>query len=121
MKYIRTKDGIYERMFPDCETQRISFDHKTIEPAYYTTKNDWIAKKDVVKQADTIEELCDCYVIIGSGSYQKYIKSNIKDALKKKEWLKKLGYSCQIYGSIWTGADLHSVAKMNEEGELELL
>ena len=60
-KYIRTKDGVYERMFPNDE-HRISFDHKTIEPAYYTIKNEWVAKKDVVKQADTIEELIDEYV-----------------------------------------------------------
>ena len=38
MKYIRTKDRIYELMFPN-EEQQMSFDHKTIEPAYYTAKS----------------------------------------------------------------------------------
>ena len=65
MKYIRTKDGIYKRMFPDYEKHRISFDHKTIEPAYFTTNYEWVAKKDVINQANTIEELCDTFVAIG--------------------------------------------------------
>ena len=62
MKYIRTKDGIFERKFPNMEHQ-ISFDHKTFEPAYYTVKYDWIAKKDVIKQSDDIKELFDGYYL----------------------------------------------------------
>lgn len=108
MKYVRTKDGIYERMFPDVE-QRISFDHKTIEPAYYTTKCEWVAKKDVLKQADTIEELCDegvcehkCIGFVDICGFELYKK-----------------FDC--YGAIWTDKGLIYVAKMNDKGELELL
>lgn len=57
MKYIRTKDGIYELMPKIEQDYEVSFDNKTLELAYYTTKNDWVAKKDVINQADTIEDL----------------------------------------------------------------
>lgn len=125
MKYIRTKDGVFERMFPN-EEQRISFDHKTIEPAYFTTKYEWVAKREVIKKANTIKELLDEFVCIGSAEYQKYIKHSLKEALQKKEWLKRGGYDCNIYGAIWVqlpnGAwRLEPFAKVNEKGELELI
>ena len=122
MKYIRTEDGIYERMFPDTE-HRISFDHKTTEPAYYTTKHDWIAKKDVVKQADNIEELCDRFVIeYKQHNKQRILKTYIKverNFLRDKMY--ELNHIKNIYGAIWTDKGLIYVAKMNEKGELELI
>ena len=123
MKYIRTKDGIYERMFPDCKTQRISFDHKTIEPAYFTADYEWVAQKDVIKQADTIEELCDEFIVVhenGNHVIQKKVGNGLKDMDKDyPEYLKR---NNQIfYGAIWTDKGLIYVAKMNDKGELELL
>lgn len=127
MKYIRTKDGIYELMFPN-EEQQMSFDHKTIEPAYYTTKNDWVAKKDVIKYADTVEELIDelvvvepnnedcprpyvldCFYLCGYNSWFEREKEHIKNG------------TIVVYGSIWVNDELRKVAKMNDKGELELL
>ena len=120
MKYIRTKDGIYERMFPDVE-QRISFDHKTIEPAYYTTKCEWVAKKDVLKQADTIEELCDEFVrYVAAENYHNIMRNYDIDNLSCiKERLQKTNDN--FYGAIWTDKGLIYVAKMNKEGRFELL
>lgn len=121
MKLIRTKDGIYERMFPDCETQRISFDHKTIEPAYYTINYDWVAKKDVIAQADTIGKLIDVYVIKDKDERLPFVSKTDFDYVNNKD---KANF--EVYGAIWvTGKNgepiLRSVAKMNEKGELELL
>ena len=120
MKIIRTKDGIYELM-PNIEQKyEVSFDGKTLEPAYYTINTDWIAKKDVVDKADTIEELCDeirygnhkrCYYDVKHGVWFDF-KSNRK--LSKEKIL-------TIYGAIWTDKGLIYVAKMNDKGELELL
>lgn len=115
-KYIRTKDGVYERMFPDTE-HRISFDHKTIEPTYYTTKRDWVAKKDVIKQADTIEELIDEYVRVHKTMNNRSMICDKELAISSNKYPKHY----DIYGSIWVDGELHKVAKMNEKGELELL
>lgn len=117
MKYIRTKDGIFERKFPNKE-QQISFDHKTIEPAYYTVKYDWIAKKDVIKQSDNPEDLCDEFVwVTPEGEHR--IKPKTGDAL----WCLCCDYKQghQIYGAIWTDKGLSYVMKMNERGNWELL
>ncbi len=123
MKYIRTKEGIYERMFPD-EEHLISFDHKTIELAYYTTKNEWVAKKDIIKQADTIEDLCDKFVIFYNKSHHKV--SVLKSIATARLYCKRDkrysdNYVDKVYGAIWTDKGLIYVAKTNEKGELELL
>lgn len=118
MKYIRTKDGIFERKFPNKE-QQISFDHKTIEPAYYTVKYDWIAKKDVIKESDNPEDLCDEFV---------WVTPEGKHRIKKPKTGVALLYLCcdykqghQIYGAIWTDKGLIYVARMNKERKWELL
>ena len=102
MKYIRTKDHL-EELYVDEFTE--------YGKEYY--KNS--------KIADTIEELCDEFVCLGSAEYQKYVKHSLKEALQKKEWLERKGYTCNIYGAIWTDKGLIYVAKMNDKGELELL
>jgi len=121
MKYIRTKYGIFERMFPNDE-QRISFDHKTIEPAYYTTKNDWVAKRDVIKQADNIKELCDDFVVCHSevNNGLPFICPKKNDLLENmfKLWIY---YKISPYGAIWTDKGLIYVAKLNDKGEWELI
>lgn len=119
MKYIITKDGIYELMFPN-EEQQMSFDHKTIEPAYYTTKNDWVAKKDVIKYADTVEELCDEFVL-GKTKYHKPCVAKLPLDFLKECVIAKTLYDLVVYGSIWVNDELRKVAKMNDKGELELL
>lgn len=118
MKYIRTKDGIFERKFPNKE-QQISFDHKTIEPAYYTVKYDWIAKKDVIKQSDTIEELCDEFVFEMGLEHTicQLTFEQVRDNILNCE----LESMSTLYGAIWTDKGLIYFARMNDKGELELL
>ena len=72
---------------------------------------------NIVAESDNIEELCDAYV----GVYAE--KENISD--------REIAYSIsslsgmdgfdEIYGAIWTDKGLIYVAKMNDNGELELL
>ena len=112
MKYIRTKESIYELMFPNTE-HRTSFDHKTIEPAYFTTKRDWVAKRDVIAQADTIEELCDEFVWV-TPEGEHHIKPKTGDGLWYLCCDYKKGH--QIYGAIWTDKGLIYIAKLTEEG-----
>ena len=91
MKFIRTKDGIYE----------------VVKEA-----GEWVKKKGVIKQADNIEELCDEFVIIGSNG-----KPQVYGPFDLKVWTT----DNVLYGAIWIDKGLIYVAKMNDKGELELL
>lgn len=115
MKYIRTKGGIELNildgvMAPQCV-------------------------KEVIAQADMIEELCDGFVVISEEYVEPhYVKGLIDtNALDfENHWRpygngKVLNKFCQelidavIYGAIWTDKGLIYVAKLNDKGELELL
>lgn len=78
MKYIRTKDG----RIVDVEA--------------------------FIKQGDTIEELCDCFVDYCEEEDSHFVSTAIQG-------------NHEIYGAIWTDKGLIYVAKMNGEGEFELL
>ena len=108
MKYFRTEDGIYEKQGGNC-----SF----IE--------DFIA----IKQADSIDELCDRFVLIDRNEYESPIDEELigkryeamfdefKFRLSEGSLIKKMSF----YGAIWTDKGLVYVAKMNGEGKFELL
>lgn len=73
-------------------------------------------KNEIIKQANTIEELCDEFVGIDSEGH--YLIHSI-DVIKKRKIVpleKEV-----IFGAIWTDKGLIYVAKINEKGELELL
>ena len=84
-------------------------------------------KEEIIKQADTIEELCDEFVYeILTGEYEEPMYRDIHNArIDIKTQLKiyedNMMSVCAIYGAIWTEWGLKYVAKMNEKGELELL
>ena len=107
MKYIRTKDGVYDlKLKPKYEN-----DQKTIDffvNTYYGGYNNF------VKGGDTIEELCDKFVF-RVGEYVMIDKD--EDRIFRGNW------KCydSIYGAIWTDKGLIYVAQMNESGVLELI
>ncbi len=100
MKYIRTKEFVYE-------TEKVI---------------DWVEmykdKLQPIKQADTIEELCDGYVIVDLDIESTPILTTWKPPLQNGYEINK---DYAIYGAIWTDKGLIYVAKMNSKGELELL
>lgn len=105
MKYIRTK---YEIMRIDIEIKNelpvmIGVHTKECEVGEFQGI-------EVLKQANTIEELCNEFVV--EDNYDFAIFSNLKLAMQTKG-------TC--YGAIWTDKGLIYVAKMNDKGELELL
>ena len=129
MKYIRTKDGYLLEVIRESESKK----------SYITKPNGWVIHKDrVIKQADTIEELCDEFIGVmdnGKGSHiwyndeycgmdtteylemeDKFYKSILWNTVKRNRCENEI-----IYGAIWTDKGLIYVAKMNERGELELL
>lgn len=121
-KYIRTKDGIYETWEngETCNGFGCKFNYGTIK----------INKKDVILQADTIEELCDYVMMIVEGgtiptvfklptmtklrkrSIEFYYDNYKEESKRDDNWFKL---------AIATDKGLIYVAKMNDKGELVLI
>ena len=100
MKYIRTKDNVFE------VTGRFAM-------GYYNQYIRPVFDEDIIKQANTIEELCDKFVKTRPDLPTLISQTGIL-------WnVKRTGE--EIYGAIWTDKGLIYVAKMNDEGEFELL
>lgn len=90
-----------------------------------------VYKKNIIKQTDTIDELCDCFI------YKKQIfkscriiKHNLYGEFEEYIRLEDIGgffidielEECQeVKGAIWTDKGLIYKAEMNDKGELELL
>ena len=121
--YIRTKDGriaeVKENMaIKRCSENVLRLVYKDNRSICVLTGND-----DIIKQADTIEELCDEFVVFdkeqpnGKLLYYKgfeNLKKEFIDFEKDKE-------KVVVCGAIWTDKGLIYVAKMNDKGELELI
>ena len=110
MKYIRTEDGIYE----DAGTDALG-----LRCVRYNGNKIALSQDDdkIVKESDTIEELCDEFVY--------FIENCGKKMTLVDHFLSYNGFGYNkvyaIYGAIWTNKGLIYVAKMNEKGELELI
>ena len=117
MKYIRTKDSVYEI------AEEINYDGELFYYVKTTPPRKAFEECEILKQADTIEELCDgFYIDDGSGDFKK---ENIFETILEFENVyhkKRISDTYAIgYGFIKTFKGLIYVAKMNEKGELELI
>ena len=125
MKYIRIKDGkilelarFHERTTPIMKEMGYITLIDRLEMRDYE-----IRVKDITKQADTIEELCDEFVIIG---YDK--ESDVVCFRETETWFERISdhlaqkhkIRYEVYGAIWTDKGLIYVAKMNDKGEFIL-
>ncbi len=109
MKYIRTDDNIY----------KIS---KILKNGNFLIKGKFHIDKNLAnyfKLADTIEELCDEFVLVIDDKIHQLIlgETTLKDEIN----IIKHNKLHKIYGAIWTSKGLIFVAKMNNKGELELI
>ena len=113
MKYIRTRDGIFEfaKRFNLEHYRNVGFSDEDIVRKFIRNGN---------KIADTIEELCDEFVL-GKTECQKPCVSKLPLDFLKECVITKTGYNLVVYGSIWVDNNLIKAAKMNDKGELELL
>ena len=109
-KYIRTKDGVWENE-----------EYWKRPPIEIMSR-----KEEIIKQSDSIEELCDCYVCIDKCLPNSTPK--IYDDLRKlfliESYEEELGIGrdlCEVYGAIRTNERLIYVAKMNASEKFELL
>lgn len=105
-KYIRTK-----------ETDCCIID--TIKYKEITGEDCFIPKNEIVDEANTIEELCDEFIVISDNCEKPIISALPFNELKL--YAKNRTKYTICYGAIWTELGLKYVAKMNEKGELELL
>ena len=101
MKYIRTKDGIISDK-EKSDLLKMAFEYGS--PTTFK----------IIAQADTIEELCDEFVDVNKTGHCISSFKTFKALLEDKN-------NHNFYGAIWTDKGLIYVAKMNDEGELELL
>ena len=105
--YIRTKDCIYKVESETC--------HKK---GYYIDRyeEDVILKKEVIKQSENIEELCDRFVVMDKETKE------VMDIVYFLEYA-KLWAHCKynIYGAIWCEWGLKYVAKLDDKGDLTLI
>jgi len=78
----------------------------------------------VVAQADTIEKLCDEFIVETYDSVSdifcgRWLYATLKDAKQSCDAIHKCYY--KILGAIWYDDGLKYVAKLNDEGELKLI
>ena len=96
MKYIRTKDNVFVKGV--------------------------IGKQFIVKEADTIEELCDGLIVEDKDNTDNWFVMDISEYQSKDNEDKKYMVDrWNFYAFIKTDKGLIYVAKMNEEGKLCLL
>ena len=114
--YIRTKNKIYE-------TESPFLDNNGKWVGYNIVEDDMaiILRCQVIREADTIEELCDEFVL-----YDNQLKTY--GVFDKKvitfKWIQNhstIYKGMTIYGAIWTNRGLIYVARINSKGELELI
>lgn len=120
--YVRTKDEILKVLDVD-------FGKETKTKIYHTATKTF-TKRLVLKEAKTIEELCDMFFIVdNSGKSKPAIVDLGLDEDDEYEAMDLQPYkdACYIhhnidlYGAIYTDKGLIYVAKMNNEREFELL
>lgn len=122
MKYIRTKKG---------EIGKLDNTEAYIKGKWYSVDE---IKDYIIAQADTIEELCDEFVLFyediknelpipyatyerrGIWQSEKQRKKVINEVVNHPDYRKPV-----LYGAIWTNKGLMYVAKMNSKGELKLI
>lgn len=106
MRYIRTK-----------ETDCCIID--TIKYKEITGEDCFIPENEIVDEANTIEELCDEFIVV-SDNCEKPIISALPFIELQLYAIGRTKY-VNCYGAIWCEWGLKYVAKMNDKGKLELL
>lgn len=124
MKYIRTKNGIYEIKGANLITKSFTI--------YKGKRQCFVKEKDIIKQADKLEELIQTgdLVEFEARIYLNPVVAKIK--VNKVSYIEngiELSVPGCIFGTrdvnVWwiqlPNGDFHKVAIKNSEGELELL
>ena len=117
MKYIRTKDRIYE-----IESDYLN--NKGVRVGYNVVGQEEVVliENNNIIQADTIEELCDELIVISkTQNFITTYSTAVYNLAHISAIIDHLIDRYDVKGAIWTNKGLTYVAKMNEKGELELI
>lgn len=119
MKYIRTENGIYEVSELNEYATHYKM-NKTVVIDKLQTK--YILNKSILAQANTIEELCD-YFLIDKNDIEHYEPTTliIFDDYDDFRYSMMCKDNANGYGCIKTNKGLIYVAKINDKGELMLI
>lgn len=116
MKYVRTKDG---------EVRTTARLYKNEDGSYSNAYREvfGLPKIIVVKEADTIEGLCDRFVLSGIDIIflnENHTRYRFEGG---DEWfdVTETEFEKGIYGAIWTDKGLTYGARMNGKGDFKLL
>ena len=119
MKYIRTTDGRIVQI--PGRHKEIVYDGKiviSLESALNGEKGTAIVNGFVERKADTIEELCDAFVLWFGNTPRVYF--TFKRA--KRAWASKSkDGEVELFGVIFSHREIKYVSKIKENGEFELL
>ena len=126
--YLRTRTNIYEMVAEFDKTYIVKCRTKSKEG-----KKRLLSKSEVEKQANTILELCDRFVVRFNND-KNLIEVHYRMEKDQNGWLfsnlfktpvRHLSnfklFVYEIYGAIWIETGLKYVAKINDDGEMELL
>lgn len=123
MKFIRTENGIYEREKVEIVLNKGSVNKPNIPPIekirFWIDSSNYY-EETIIAEADTIEELCDCFVVVGK-KHIVWDKDQLKGLTFGQVKFAFANEDFEIYGAIWTSKGLIYVAKMNENGDLVLI
>lgn len=125
-KYIRTTYGIFEH------NEKDELDGVIINDKHHVAccGNRLVSEDEVIRQADTLEELIDGYYVEIEGfNYDinhtfgtfNEAKEDYKDWFNYYHVRHEINFEITLHGFIKMDNGLIYVAKMNENGELELL
>lgn len=107
-RYVKTSDGYIGK----------------VENTKVYIKDEWFSINDIkcffIRQADTIEELCDEFVVAYEDS-SRIVYSDLAWAKTKANASLEFGHKSIIYGAVWCEFGLKYVAKLNDKKELELI
>ena len=128
MKYVRTKDKIYEVIEENERYYKCCYNDESIT-LVSKVDNDAYGFSKALKESYSLDKLCDHLVIVEKGSSMLPALQHrfLGDLFLADSWNRRFQENkIEVYGAIWTkGEDgepiLKSVAKMNSEGGLELL
>lgn len=123
-KYIRLKDGT---IWDDGNNYIIDEEGNYCEVRTFMGRSEeviMIPKDNIEKESDNLEDLCDVFVKKSKEEGNDFfdIGTNMFRIFDMKYYDYKKWFGVyDYYGAIWTNKGLIFVAKMNEDGELELI
>jgi len=118
MKYIKTKNGIYE-----VKHDEKSFIYKgsnmiaIYDPKVYQVRD--ICKDEIIKESDNIKDLCDRFIVYVEDIDLYEIYDYYDEAYTYYDDMDYLEHPCKLYGVLETDKGLIYAAKLNDERDLK--